>query len=462
MKESNQTNNEQNSSLASAPLKSLLLKYSIPTTITLMVNYLYNIVDQIFVGQGVGVTGMAATNVAFPLVILVNAIALLLGDGCAANMSLCHGGGNKEEADKTVSHSVTLIILSGLLILLLCKIFASKIVILFGSTATAYEQSLSYLNIIAFGIPFQLMCPAFTSIIRADGAPKYTMKCMIIGAVINLILDPIFIFNFKLGVAGAAIATVIGEVVSGLMCLLYLRNMNTVTINKQDLLPTPKLTKKILSLGFPSLLTQSLTAFVQIIMNNLMRKYGSASIYGSDTALSVYGMIVKVYQISHSMFVGVSSAIQPINGFNYGAKNYKRVHDCYKLTAKTSFVISLAWFTIFMIFPKFIGSLFVSDDLIYLDCAEHFFRIYMGAFFLYGIHMTTASFFQGIGKPKRALLIPLSRQALFLIPISLILSAHFGLDGALLAVPIADVLVFIVSIVLIKSEFNSWRKNSLL
>ena len=194
MKESNQTNNEQNNPLASAPLKSLLIKYSIPTTITLMVHYLYNIVDQIFVGQGVGVTGMAATNVAFPLVILVNAIALLLGDGCAANMSLCHGAGNKEEADKTVSHSVTLIILSGLLILLLCKIFASKIVILFGSTATAYEQSLSYLNIIAFGIPFQLMCPAFTSIIRADGAPKYTMKCMIIGAVI-LILYSYLILN---------------------------------------------------------------------------------------------------------------------------------------------------------------------------------------------------------------------------------------------------------------------------
>ena len=462
MKESNQTNNEQNSSLASAPLKSLLLKYSIPTTITLMVNYLYNIVDQIFVGQGVGVTGMAATNVAFPLVILVNAIALLLGDGCAANMSLCHGGGNKEEADKTVSHAVTLIISSGIFILLLCRIFSSQIVVLFGSTETAYIQSLTYLNIIAFGIPFQLMCPAFTAIIRADGSPKYTMKCMIIGAVINLILDPIFIFNFKLGVAGAAIATVIGQIVSGLMCLLYLRNMNTVTINKQDLLPTPKLTGKILSLGFPSLLTQSLTAFVQIIMNNLMRKYGSTSIYGSDIALSVYGMIVKVYQISHSMFVGVSSAIQPINGFNYGAKNYKRVHDCYKLAAKTALTISTVWFIIFIVFPKFIGSLFVSDDLIYLDCAEHFFRIYMGAFFLYGIHMTTASFFQGIGKPKRALLIPLSRQALFLIPLSLILSSRFGLYGALLAVPIADILVFIVSILLIKSEFNSWRKNSLL
>ena len=462
MKESNQTNNEQNNPLASAPLKSLLLKYSIPTTITLMVNYLYNIVDQIFVGQGVGVTGMAATNVAFPLVILVNAIALLLGDGCAANMSLCHGAGNGDEADKTVSHAVTLIISSGILILLLCRIFSPQIVVLFGSTETAYIQSLTYLNIIAFGIPFQLMCPAFTAIIRADGSPKYTMKCMIIGAVINLILDPIFIFNFKLGVAGAAIATVIGQIVSGLMCLLYLRNMNTVTINKQDLLPTPKLMGKILSLGFPSLLTQSLTAFVQIIMNNLMRKYGSTSIYGSDIALSVYGMIVKVYQISHSMFVGVSSAIQPINGFNYGAKNYKRVHDCYKLAAKTALTISTVWFIIFMVFPKFIGSLFVSDDLIYLDCAEHFFRIYMGTFFLYGIHMTTASFFQGIGKPKRALLIPLSRQALFLIPISLILSAHFGLDGALLAVPIADVLVFIVSIVLIKSEFNSWRKNSLL
>lgn len=445
--------------LETEPISALLLRYSVPTALTLMVNYLYNVVDQIFVGQGVGITGMTATNIAFPIIILVNALSLLLGDGCAANMSLCLGRRQQEEADRTISHALTLILGTGVAAALLCGLLAPWIVVLCGTTETAYAQSVAYLRAISVGIPFQLMCPAFTAIIRADGAPQYTMKCMILGAVVNLILDPIFIFPLNMGVVGAGIATVIGQTAAGCMCLWYLRRMRTVRIRREALRPTAALTGQILSLGFPSLLTQAMTALVQITLNNLLRKYGAVTVYGSDIALSVYGMMIKVYQIAHSMFVGVSSAIQPINGFNFGAGNYPRVRDTYGLAAKISLGISALWFLVFMLFPRQIGMLFVSDSELYLDCAQHCFRIYMLAFFVYGFHMTTASFFQGIGKPSRSMLIPLARQGVFLIPLALLLSRSFGMDGALAAVPIADTLVFLLSVLLVWREFRSWKQR---
>ena len=391
--------NLQPNPLETDPIPKLIVRYAVPTSLTLMVNYLYNIVDQIFVGQGVGITGMAATNIAFPLTILVNAVALMLGDGCAANISLCLGRKEQREADSTISHALTLILASGLLAALACGIFAPQIVVLFGATPTAYAESLSYMRAIAWGIPFQLLCPAFTAIIRADGSPQYMMKCMMTGAVINLILDPIFIFPLKMGVVGAGIATVIGQVAAGCLALLYLRRLKTVHIRREDLRPTRKLTCRILALGFPSLLTQMLSALVQITLNNLMRAYGAATVYGSDIALSVYGMMMKVYQIAHSMFVGVSSAIQPINGYNFGANHYARVQKTFHIASLIAVGISVVWFLIFMVFPRQIASCFVSDNALYLDCAQHCFRLYMLAFFLYGLHMTSASFFQGIGRP---------------------------------------------------------------
>ena len=447
------------SPLETEPLSKLLLRYSVPTTLTLMVNYLYNVVDQIFIGHGAEITGMAAVNVAFPVSILVNAVALLLGDGCAANVSLCLGRKDQETADRIFGHAVTWIITGGIVMALLCGIFTPQIVRLCGSTDTAYAEAAAYLRVIALGIPFQLVCPAFTAMIRADGAPQYTMKCMMTGAVINLILDPVFIFGLNMGVVGAGIATVIGEVAAGVLCLLYLRQLQTVHLTREALRPTWVLTQRILKLGFPSLLTQSLTALVQIVLNNLMRVYGAATVYGSDIALSVYGMMMKVYQIAHSMFVGVSSAIQPINGYNFGAKNYGRVRKTYRMATGIALVISGLWWLIYLLLPRQLAMLFVSDNPLYLDCAAHCFRLYMMAFFLYGVHMTTASFFQGIGKPTCSLLIPLVRQGVLLIPLALLLSRHWGLDGALFAVPIADVLTCVLCVIMAYWEFQGWKKR---
>ena len=445
--------------LETESLSKLLLQYSVPTTLTLMVSYLYNVVDQVFVGQGVGITGMAAVNVAFPVSILINAVALLLGDGCAANVSLCLGRREQETADRTFGQAVTWIVLSGVVMALLCGIFAPQIVRAFGSTDTAFAEATAYLRTLAWGIPFQLICPAFTAIIRADGSPQYTMKCMMTGAVINLVLDPVFIFGLQMGVIGAGIATVAGEVVAGVLCLLYLRRLRSVRLTRAVLRPTWEITRRILKLGFPSLITQGLTALVQIVLNNLMRVYGASSIYGSDIALSVYGMMMKVYQIAHSMFVGVSSAIQPINGYNFGARNYDRVRQTYRLATGIALVISAAWCLIYLLLPRQIALLFISDEPLYLACAQHCFRLYMMAFFLYGVHMTTASFFQGIGRPSRSLLIPLVRQGVLLIPLALLMSRYLGLDGALLAVPIADVLTCLLCVALAWSEFHGWKKR---
>lgn len=398
---------ESRSPLETEPVQKLIVRYAIPTALTLMVNCLYNIVDQIFVGQGVGITAMAAINVAFPVVILVNAVALLLGDGSAANISLCLGRRQQQEADDTIGHAATLIAASGLCAAIVSWCFAPQIARLFGATDTAWPEAAAYLRTIAWGLPFQLICPAFTAIIRADGHPRYSMGCMITGAVLNLILDPVFIFPLGMGVVGAGIATVIGQVAAGVLFLAYLPRLHTVRLRRQALRPTIRLTGRILALGVPSLLTQILTALVQITLNNLLRVHGAASVYGSDIAL----------------------------------------------------VISGVWFLVFQLFPRQIGMLFVSDSPLYLDCAQHCFRLYMAAFFLYGLHLATASFFQGIGRPVPSLAIPLARQGVFLIPLAILLSGRFGLDGALLAAPISDVLTFLLSLLLVRREFAVWRQR---
>lgn len=445
--------------LETEPIGRLIRTYSIPTALTLMVNYLYNIADQIFVGQGVGVTGMAATNVAFPLTIVTIALALMLGDGCAANLSLCLGRRQQEEADKTVSHTVTLLVIAGVLLVLVGSLFTPQIVRLFGATDTAFQDSLAYTRIILWGLPFLLFSSAYTAIIRADGNPQYTMKCMMLGAGINLVLDPIFIFGLHMGVVGAAIATVIGQVAAGGLCLAYLPRLRLVKVHRAWLRPTASLSGRILKLGIPSFLTQIMTAAVQVTMNNLMTRYGAQTVYGSDMALSVYGMVMKVYQIAHAMFVGVSSATQPINGYNFGAKIYPRVKATYKMAGGIALLVSVGWFAVYQLFPRAIGSLFVAGNPLYLDACQHIFRLYMLAFFLYGLHMATSSFFQGIGKPVQALAIPLVRQGVVLIPLALLLSRSIGFDGALLAAPIADVASFVLSLVLVIREFRGWRKK---
>ncbi|NDO45745.1 MATE family efflux transporter [Clostridium sp. MD294] len=449
--------------LATESIPKLLLKFSVPTTLTLMVNYLYNIVDQIFVGQGVGITGIAATNISFPFSIVCTALALLIGDGCAARISLYLGRKEQQKADKCFGNAFLLLILCGLSIVLLGNLFLKELLLLCGATETILPSALQYTRIILFGLPFMIFNVAFTAIIRSDGNPKYTMKAMMIGAVINIILDPIFIFYFHMGVQGAAIATILGQIVSGIICIYYIPRFQNITFQKENMAFDLHTSVKILSLGIPSFITQIATACTQIAMNNIMRYYGTDTIYGSDIALSCYGTMMKVYQIAHAMFVGVSSGTQPINGFNYGAKQYKRVKQTYCTAVIIALVISIIWWFIYQFFPAQIAALFVSNEQeYYISFAVHCYHFYMMAFFIYGIPTVTSSFFQAIGKPAKALIISVCRQILFLIPLSIILSSKYGINGALISAPIADILAFLLAITLILYELNSWKKKELI
>lgn len=448
--------------LATESIPKLLLKFSVPTMLTLMVNYLYNIVDQIFVGQGVGIMGIAATNVSFPFSIVCTALALLIGDGCAARISLCLGRKEQQQANKCFGNAFFILILCGVFIVLFGNLFLKTLLLLFGATETILPSAMQYARIILFGLPFMIFNVAFTAIIRSDGNPQYTMKAMMIGAVINIILDPIFIFYFDMGVQGAAIATILGQIVSGIICIRYITRFQNITFQKNNMILDFHTTTSILSLGIPSFITQIATACTQIVMNNMMRYYGANTIYGSDIALSCYGTMMKVYQIAHAMFVGVSSGTQPINGFNYGAKQYKRVKQTYYTAITIALIISFAWWLIYQTFPAQIASLFVSaEQTDYITFAVYCYRFYMLAFFVYGFPMVTASFFQAIGKPINALAISVSRQILFLIPLAIILSPQYGIKGSLISAPIADISTFLLAVVLILYELNQWNKKGL-
>ncbi len=447
--------------LGSESIGRLLLKFSIPTTLTLMVNYLYNIVDQIFIGHATGINGVAATNVTFPITIVAAALALLIGDGCAANISLHLGRREQEEADQTFGNAVVLLIGAGLLLMGLGLCFLKPLVIFFGASPTVLEDAAVYMGIILLGQPFAMCNMAFTAIIRADGNPQYMMRSMMIGAGLNLLLDPVFIFVFGWGIVGAAAATVVGQVVSGVIALAYLPKYQQFHLKKENLFLQKERVRNIFSLGFPSLCTQTAAAAMQIVMNNLMRKYGAMTIYGSDIALSCYGLMMKIYQIAHAMFVGLASGTQPINGYNFGAKQFERVKQTIQIAVKAALLISVVWFCVFRYGGGFLASLFVEEEPLYQEFAVHCFRLYMLGFFVYGPPQVTSSFFQAIGKPAKALLVSLSRQVIFLIPLALVLSARFGIDGALGAAPAADVLTFLLAGTLLWRELRSWKKQGI-
>ena len=449
-------------SLGTEPIGRLLLQFSVPTALTLMVNCLYNIVDQIFIGHAAGINGVAATNVTFPIGIIAAALALLIGDGCAANISLSLGRKEQEQADRTFANAIVLLFGVGLLLSVFGCIFARQLVVFFGASPSVVAESVQYMSIILLGQPFGMCNMAFTAIIRADGNPQYMMRSMMLGATLNLVLDPIYIFVLGWGIREAALATIIGQIVSGVIALAYLPRFSHFSVKKKNLRLRKKTVGNIVRLGFPSLCTQTATAATQIVMNNLMRKYGAVTVYGSEIALSCYGLMMKLYQIAHAMFVGLASGTQPINGFNFGAKQYARVHKTIKIATKASLVISALWFLVFQLGGGFLASLFVREEPLYQEFAWHCFHLYMLGFFVYGLPNVTASFFQAIGNSTKSLTVSLSRQVFFLIPFALVLSARFGMDGALGAAPVADVLAFLLASLLLRKEIKAWKRQGML
>ena len=440
--------------IANEKLSKLIMKFSIPCVIAMVVNALYSTVDQIFIGQGVGYIGNAATNITFPLVVLALGFSLLLGDGAAAFYSIKLGEKNKEEGAKAIGNAIILMVVLGLIFLIFGYVFMEKLLWSFGATSNNISIALDYMRIILIGFPFMILAAGLNSIIRADGSPEYSMLAMILGAVANIILDPIFIFNFNMGVKGAAIATIIGQILSCIISLMYFKKLKNIKFKKEHLKFDIKVSKTIMFLGASSLITQVAVMVIIVVSNNMLKHYGAQSIYGSDIPISAIGIVMKVNEILLGVVIGIAMGGQPILGYNYGAKNFARVKDTYFMLIKIATVVSIIGFILFQFFTQNIISIFGQNDVLYNEFALKSFKIFLMLCIFIGFELTTCVFFQAIGHPVKAVILTLCKQTFFIVPLMIILPKFFGVLGVLYAGPCAEILSVIVTIIFITSEFN--------
>ncbi len=441
----------------------LIIKFSIPCIISMLVNSLYNIVDQIFIGQGVGYLGNGATNVVFPLVMIGLAFSLMLGDGASAYLSLKLGEKKKKEAETGICNGILLSAIVSILFCLITLIFLPQFLKLFGCTENLKEYAMIYGKIIAIGFPFSMIGTTLNSIIRADGSPKYSMVSMVAGAILNTILDPIFIFVFHKGVEGAAVATVISQFLTFLLNIIYIKRFKTITISKESFRLKANVCKKIVSLGISSFITQMSIVCVMTAENNLLGKYGANSKFGAEIPITVLGIVMKISQILNSIIIGIAAGSQPILGYNYGAKKYDRVKQTLKIVLGSSLVISTIAFLLFQTIPNKLILIFGSGDENYMEFACLAFRIYLLLCIFNGVQIPSGIFFQAIGKSTKSAILSLSRQILILIPSMIILSHIYGIMGVLSAGPVADGLAFILALILLikeSKELNNGRKTS--
>ncbi|MDL2301699.1 MATE family efflux transporter [Lachnospiraceae bacterium OttesenSCG-928-D06] len=443
-------NQNSNQYLAEAPIGKLMIKFSIPCIMSLLVSSLYNIVDQIFIGRGVGYLGNGATNVVFPITVIALAISLMIGDGCAAFLSLCQGKKDTDNSRNGVGNAVAILILSSIIIMLIFMFAREGILSTFGATENNIIYARDYFNIIAIGIPFFMFSNGLNSVIRADGSPKFAMISTLIGCIINVILDPIAIFVLHWGVKGAAIATIVGQIVSAGLAVYYLFHTKSFQLNSKSFRIKWSLLKRILPLGISSFLTQLSIVIIMGVMNNALVKYGAISKYGADIPMTVVGIVMKVFQIVIAFVIGVAAGSQPIVGYNYGAGKHGRVKEIYKLMMITEVLIGLIATICFEIFPQQILSLFGSESDLYNEFGVKAFRIFLCTMILCCVVKATSVFLQSLGKPVMSMGLSLLRDFVLSVPLVLLLPLFFGVEGPLFSAPIADIVTFLVMLIMIK------------
>ncbi|MDR1192851.1 MAG: MATE family efflux transporter [Peptococcaceae bacterium] len=452
--------NQGASEFAAGSVSKLLFRFSVPSIVSMLVNSIYNIVDQIFIGQGVGYYGNAATNVAFPLVTICLALSLWVGNGAAASFSLRLGAGQRREAEEIVGNASLLSIITGLLVLVLGSVYLEPLLRLFGATAEVMPYAKTYAGICLFGMPFVILSLCHENVIRADGSPRYAMLATLTGAVINTILDPLFIFVFGWGVAGAAYATIIGQAATAALFVIYLPRFKLISYRIANWRLRAKSCKAIYTSGISSFLTQVSFVFLQIVMNNTLTRYGALSPYGEVIPLACMGIVMKVNQIMIAFVIGISVGAQPIIGYNYGAGKLGRVLEAYRLAVLAATGIMFVGFLAFEFFPLQIINVFGQENQYYTSFAVKCFRIFLMMMPLAGFQILSSNFFQMIGKPLRGAALSLSRQILLLIPLILLFARLFGLEGVLYAGPAADVLAAAVTAVFTFRELRQiWRRR---
>ena len=453
------------SDLSSEKIGKLMRGYAVPCVISLLVGALYNIVDQIFIANAdyLGSYGNAANTVVFPLTVIALGIAVMIGDGCCAFVSISLGEKKSGDASRSVGNSVIICIASSIVLTAVYLIFAEPILTAFGGRVNAetFRLSKEYFFWIAVGIPFYMFGQAMNPVIRADGSPKFAMISTLAGAVANIILDPIFIFAFKWGMMGAAVATVIGQVITALLAVLYLCRAKIVKIKRADLKPSGKIIGKTLSLGLCSFLAQISLVAAMMAINNMIRKYGAADeIFGMEQyaqiPMAVVGIVMKFFQIVISVVIGMAAGCIPIVGFNMGAKQYGRVKSLFSRLICAEACVGAASLVVAEVFPGALIRIFgaANESVYYTDFALKAFRIYLCMIVLACVNKATFIFMQAMGKAVESTLLSMVREIVFGVGFALLMPVFFGLDGVLYSMPVSDILTAVISGVLIAGTYR--------
>ena len=452
-------NKETNNPLGVQPVNRLLSQFAIPSIISMLVGSLYNIVDQFFIGQRVGELGNAATNIAFPLSTSCLALALLIGIGGSSAFNLAMGSGHEKRAVNIMGNAVVLLAGSGLVLSIITLLFLKPLLLFFGSPKSVLPYAMEYTKITAFGFPFLLLSTGGGHLIRADGRPRITMLCNLVGAVLNTILDALFVFGLNLGMSGAALATIIGQIVSGALAIGYLMHGKTVTIRRENLRIKWENVTRIASLGMAPCSNQVAMMVVQIIMNQSLKHYGSHSIYGENIPIACAGIITKVNMIFMSFVIGLSQGLQPIASFNYGAGKKGRVKEAYIKAISIGAVLAVIAFFMFQFFPRQIISIFGDGSELYYQFAIRYFHVFLFFTFVNFMQPITSNFFTAIGKPKVGSFLALTRQILFLLPLILLFPLFLGIDGIMYAGPVADCLSAVVCFIMVYRELRDFNQK---
>jgi len=465
-------NENSNQFLGEEQVGKLMRKYAVPCIISLLVGALYNIVDQIFIANAdyLGSYGNAANTVVFPLTVIALAIAVMIGDGCCAFVSLSLGKREVETARKSVGNAIVMVVISGLALCLLYLAFADGIIAMFGGTVNAetYKHSKEYFFYITLGIPFYMFGQALNPVIRADGSPRFAMASTLAGAVVNIILDPVFIFAFKWGMMGAAVATVLGQLVTAGLAVWYICNMKLVKPAKTDFRPDRKICGRTLVLGITSFLSQISLVAAMAAINNMIRKYGALDeIFGQEQyaqiPMAVVGIVMKFFQIVISIVVGMAAGCIPVVGFNMGAGKKQRVKELFTKLLFWEAAVGAVALVIVEVFPGQLIKIFgaANESTYYTEFALKAFRIYLCMMVFACVNKACFIFLQAMGKPIESTLLSMVREIVFGVGFALLLPLLFGLDGVLYSMPLSDILTFVIALVLITGTYKELDEKQL-
>ena len=460
---------DETKQLGEQPIGKLLLKFSVPCVMGLLIGALYNIVDQIFIGNSsLGYLGNAATGISFPIICIANAFAWCVGDGAAAYLSICSGRQDSESAHKCVGTGLSATLIISVVLSLVCLIFCRPLMLLFGASQATFTLACDYFYILAVFFPAYLMFNVMNSMIRADGSPTYAMVALLTGAILNIILDPICIYVLDWGIRGAAIATVVGQMVSFAICILYFRRPKSFSLTKSSFRISMPILRNLITLGGSTFIIQIAMVVMTLLSNMMLFKYGGLSIFGSDIPISVFSIQTKVYTIVCNIACGIALGAQPIFGYNYGAKKMDRVKLCYRKTLMLSLVVGLISTLIFVFCPQIIIQAFGKQSGLYMEFATVSFRIFLGLSFITIYIKISSVFFQAIGKPFHSMVASVLRDMVCFVPLTIFLcsvleKAHpgTGIYGILLASPLSDLVAGSVITILTVRFFKHMGDGSI-